>query len=81
MIRAAGIPEELIDKVPILEAKDVAEAIIYALSTPPHVQVRIILRHTLYYKLSYTIPTPKFETNTLYTQYINFSVYNTSIDF
>ncbi|KAJ8675547.1 hypothetical protein QAD02_011333 [Eretmocerus hayati] len=39
MIRNAGFPDDLLSKVPILEAKDVADAIIYSLSTPHHVQV------------------------------------------
>ena len=43
MIRAAGIPDALLDKVPILAPKDVADAIVYALSTPAHVQVLLYI--------------------------------------
>ena len=38
------MPEEYLDKVPILEAKDVADAVVYALSTPPHIEVRILYK-------------------------------------
>jgi len=48
---AAGIldvnPEMLkqIDQMPLLESKDIADAVLYILGTPPHVQVGISLEH------------------------------------
>lgn len=41
-IEAAGIESEALkafDDYPCLESKDVADATVYVLSTPPHVQV------------------------------------------
>ncbi|KAF5293560.1 hypothetical protein FQA39_LY03045 [Lamprigera yunnana] len=39
--------EEKLSKLPILESNDVADAVTYVLSTPPHVQVHDILMHSL----------------------------------
>ena len=50
---AAGIldvnPEMLkqIDQMPLLESKDIADAVLYILGTPPHVQVGISLEHEI----------------------------------
>ena len=41
MLLNAGLPESIYEKIPILETKDVLDAIIYVLSTPPNVQVNI----------------------------------------
>ncbi|XP_043269467.1 uncharacterized short-chain type dehydrogenase/reductase y4vI-like [Venturia canescens] len=43
MIVEAGIPQELLERMPILTGKDIAEAVIYALSTPPNVQVKDLI--------------------------------------
>jgi NADP-dependent 3-hydroxy acid dehydrogenase YdfG len=43
MGEASGIPKEVLEQFnnnPFLEAKDVADSVVYALGTPPHVQVR-----------------------------------------
>jgi NADP-dependent 3-hydroxy acid dehydrogenase YdfG len=40
----SGFPEELMENfkdIPILEASDIADSVIYVLGTPPHVQVSI----------------------------------------
>jgi hypothetical protein len=41
---AAGIPQEMVDLgyklQPFMESIDVANALLYALATPPHVQVK-----------------------------------------
>lgn len=41
---AGGIPKDVADKKysenPVLEPEDVAGAVLYALGTPPHVQVK-----------------------------------------
>lgn len=40
MIRGTGLPLKLIERAPILVAKDIADAAVYALATPPSVQVK-----------------------------------------
>jgi NADP-dependent 3-hydroxy acid dehydrogenase YdfG len=46
IVVAGGAPQEYADKLysdnPVLDPIDVAEALLYALATPPHVQVIII---------------------------------------
>jgi NADP-dependent 3-hydroxy acid dehydrogenase YdfG len=42
--QASGIPMDELEKfkdIPILAASDIADAVIYVLGTPPHVQVSI----------------------------------------
>lgn len=39
MVVNAGFPKNLIDKAPMLDAKDIGDSVIYALSTPPGIQV------------------------------------------
>lgn len=39
MLLNAGLPEAIIDQIPILETKDVLDAVIFVLATPPNVQV------------------------------------------
>jgi NADP-dependent 3-hydroxy acid dehydrogenase YdfG len=44
MGEASGIPKEILEQfkdIPYLKAEDVADSVVYALSTPPHVQVRV----------------------------------------
>ena len=39
---AAGhldVDPELLNEIPLLESKDIADAVLYILGTPPHVQV------------------------------------------
>lgn len=36
---------EMFDQMPLLESKDIADAVLYILGTPPHVQVWISLKH------------------------------------
>lgn len=38
----AGIDPKLLENVPPLKVEDLAEAVIYVLSTPPHVQVNLL---------------------------------------
>lgn len=40
MIVEAGVPEEMLNQMPILIGKNIADAVIYALSAPPNVQVQ-----------------------------------------
>jgi NADP-dependent 3-hydroxy acid dehydrogenase YdfG len=35
----------MFDQIPLLESKDIADAVLYILGTPPHVQVWISLIH------------------------------------
>jgi NADP-dependent 3-hydroxy acid dehydrogenase YdfG len=35
----------MFDQMPLLESKDIADAVLYILGTPPHVQVWISLKH------------------------------------
>lgn len=39
------IDPEMLDQIPFLESKDIADAVLYILGTPPHVQVWISLKH------------------------------------
>ena len=34
-----GLDPEILNRIPILESKDIADAVLYILGTPPHVQV------------------------------------------
>ena len=42
---------EIVNKIPKLTSEDVADSVLYALSTPPHVQVRIIKLAIFFTKL------------------------------
>jgi hypothetical protein len=39
MIRQINLPNDFFDNITILDPQDVTDAVLYALSTPPHVQV------------------------------------------
>ena len=41
LVRTEMPPKEFLDNMPSLEAKDIADACLYVLGTPPHVQVCI----------------------------------------
>ncbi|XP_043266675.1 farnesol dehydrogenase-like [Venturia canescens] len=43
MIAGAAIPKEVLDRDPMLAVKDITNAVIYALSTPPNVQVKELI--------------------------------------
>jgi NADP-dependent 3-hydroxy acid dehydrogenase YdfG len=41
---ASGFPKEILERHkdnPILEARDIADSVMFVLGTPPHVQVRV----------------------------------------
>jgi len=38
---------EMFNQMPLLESKDIADAVLYILGTPPHVQVWISLKHEI----------------------------------
>jgi hypothetical protein len=47
---AAGyedIDPDIFNQIPSLEGKDIADAVLYILGTPPHVQVCISLKHKI----------------------------------
>ena len=47
-LNAAGyqdIDAEMLNEIPLLEGKDIADAVLYILGTPQHVQVWIKLKH------------------------------------
>ena len=46
---------ELLYQVPLLESQDIADAVLYVLGTPPHVQVLVSLKH-------YTVLDPSDQT-------------------
>jgi NADP-dependent 3-hydroxy acid dehydrogenase YdfG len=44
LFEASGIPKEVLEQFkdnPYLEARDIADSVIFVLGTPPHVQVRV----------------------------------------
>ncbi|XP_066590089.1 farnesol dehydrogenase-like [Prorops nasuta] len=43
MMGSIGIPEEVLNNMPILHDKDIADAVLYAIGTPPNVQVLELL--------------------------------------
>lgn len=43
MIRSVGVNTEMLQKKIILNPEDVADAVLFALSTPPHVQIRELM--------------------------------------
>ncbi|XP_063235311.1 farnesol dehydrogenase-like [Bacillus rossius redtenbacheri] len=45
MITGIGVPEEDLKNMPMLEPEDIADAVLYTLSTPPRVQVHEITIH------------------------------------
>lgn len=43
MAQAVSNPQ-LLEKIPKLEDKDIKDAVVYVLGTPPHVQVRMLIK-------------------------------------
>ncbi|XP_033610992.1 farnesol dehydrogenase-like [Cryptotermes secundus] len=49
---ASGVPKEILEQYkdnPIMEAKDIADSVMYVLGTPPHVQMSLGLSHVRKY--------------------------------
>lgn len=44
---------KVMTEVPTLESKDIADAVLYALSTPEHVQVRVAILSFVHHELFY----------------------------
>ncbi|KAJ9585025.1 hypothetical protein L9F63_020635 [Diploptera punctata] len=43
LVRTEMPPQEMIDNLPVLECEDIANAIMYVLGTPPHVQIHELM--------------------------------------
>lgn len=55
MLLNAGLPEAVINQISILETKDVLDAVIYVLATPPNVQVASIYFYKLLSNLMFSL--------------------------